>query len=1309
MTRCPGREQLERLLATSRADGAGEELERHVESCPSCQQVLESLTGQADWGPGLEDWPALGAGAAAVLPHPDTFLRELQQSPPRSRPAVDGYEILGELGRGGMGIVYLARQVRLNRRCALKMILAGAHANPEVAARFLAEAEAIARLQHPHIVQIHHVGEADGLPFIELEYVSGGSLDRQLDGVPWTPGRAARLAGQLASGVAEAHRLGIVHRDLKPGNVLLSADGAAKITDFGLAKALGTDSGLTRTDSVIGSPSYMAPEQAAGRARQVGPAADIYAIGAILYEVLTGRPPFRGATALETLEQVKAADPVSPSRLVPGLPRDLETICLKCLQKEPSQRYESSAELAEDLGRFQAGRPIRARRTSSPERAWRWCRRNPVVAGLAGGIALTLVLGTTVSTVLAIRADREARRAREEKARSDLRLYLAQMHLAHQAWREGRLDLVAQHLDQAIEFRRPEDRDPRGFEWYFLHRQCQLGRTLRGHEGTVRAVAFSPDGRVLASAGADKTIRLWDSVNERLLSTLRGHSDSVLAIAYSPDGRTLASGSADRTLRIWDADRGTLLRTCEGHTDWVRGVEFSPDGRTIASASNDKSIGLWDAATGRSIQIMHGHAKRVSSVAFGPDGRTLASASDDTTIRLWDVSTGRERRRLEGHGAVVSGVAYSSDGHTLASASYDETVRIWDTHSGHVQVLPGHKGAARDVAFSPDGQRLASAGNDGKVKVWQVATGELAQSLGGHARLIYRVAYSPDGRRIASASGDSTVKIRTADLDQASTNLRGHAGAVLGVAFSPDERTVASSGQDGTLRIWELATGRQLRTLRGHAGKVDAVAYSPDGSILASCGYDHTIKLWDADTGLELRTLHGHASMVGRVVFSPDGRRLASCGADRTVRLWDTATGREWHTLRGHDFGVLNVVFSPDGRNLASSDTHGTIKLWDAATGSLARTLHGHAGEPIFGVAYSPDGRDLVTAGGDRTLKVWDAATGLVLQTLTGHEDWIESLALSPDGRRIASASLDQTIRLWDCATGQELLVLSGPRSTASSLAFGRDGLTLACCWDDGILRLHEPAPMTGLDQAPREAWGLLEFLFARLHTAAAVRDRLHHDPTLDSGLRQVALSLAEPYEEHLIAQESEHAVQKRFQAGMLPSEMLASLTEDTTLSQQVRARARELSVQLPADPLGLNAASWQQVTRTDGEPAAYHRALRQAELACQLVPDDGEFLLTQGAAQYRTGDIGQAEATLMRADQILSIIVEPMEVPWAVLGLVYHRRGSLEEARKILERVSAIVDRPGWRPVVSQGLTFIRELQALEQDLAFPADPFEP
>ena len=314
---------------------------------------------------------------------------------------VPGYEITGELGRGGMGVVYQARHIRLNRPCALKMILAGAHASPEDVARFVTEAEAIARLQHPSIVQIRHIGDADGLPFLELEYVAGGSLDQQLDGTPWPTTRAARLAEQVALGIAEAHRQGIVHRDLKPSNVLLAADGTPKVGDFGLAKMLDSQAALTRSESVMGSPSYMAPEQAEGHAKEAGPAVDVYAVGAILYELLTGRPPFRGTTALETLEQVKTTEPVPPSRLVPGVPRDIETICLKCLQKEPGKRYETAQALGDDLRRFLDGRPILARRTSGVERAWRWCRRNRLVAGMTGIAAAAIIILAVGATIAA--------------------------------------------------------------------------------------------------------------------------------------------------------------------------------------------------------------------------------------------------------------------------------------------------------------------------------------------------------------------------------------------------------------------------------------------------------------------------------------------------------------------------------------------------------------------------------------------------------------------------------------------------------------------------------------------------------------------------------------------------------------------------------------------------------------------------------------------------------------------------------------------------------------------------------------------
>jgi hypothetical protein len=435
------------------------------------------------------------------------------------------------------------------------MILAGAHATPEAAARFLAEAAAIAKLQHPHIVQIHHIGEAGGLPFFELELVPGGSLDQKLDGTPWPPQRAALLAEQLARGIAAAHALGIVHRDLKPANVLLAADEAPKITDFGLAKAVGSESGLTRSEAILGSPSYMAPEQAGGKTKEAGPAADVYAVGAILYELLTGRPPFRGATILETLEQVKTVEPVPPSRLVPRLPRDIETIGLKCLQKDPAKRYESAAALAEDLRRYQAGEPIVARPVGWLERAWRWCRRNPVVAALAAGVAVLLVavLGllswlspflltagvVTLLVAVAIGSTLAAFRFRALSQALESNLYFTDIALADR-------ELSVDNLGRALKLLDDCPWGLRQWEWYYLDRLCRAEPVILRDQDAVNSVAFHPGGEQLAAGGRDGTVKIWDWRTRRVIRTIPAHRGLVSSVAFRPpDGRHLASVGAD--------------------------------------------------------------------------------------------------------------------------------------------------------------------------------------------------------------------------------------------------------------------------------------------------------------------------------------------------------------------------------------------------------------------------------------------------------------------------------------------------------------------------------------------------------------------------------------------------------------------------------------------------------------------------------------------------------------------------------------------------------------------------------------------
>ncbi len=582
---------------------------------------------------------------------------------------VSGYAILGELGRGGMGVVYQARHLQLNRVVALKMVLAGGHAGSQELARFLTEAEAVAALQHPNIVQVFDYGRQGELPYMALEFVNGGNLASRLhEGLP-RPLDAAWLVEQLARGMTAAHAKGIIHRDLKPQNVLLALpegktpEQAAltactpKLTDFGLAKKVENGSGLTQTGAVMGTPSYMAPEQAMAM-KDIGPAADVYALGAILYECLTGRPPFRGSTPLETLMQVISDEPAAVRQLQPNCPADLETICHKCLHKDTRKRYGSAAALAEDLRRFQAGEPIMARPVGWPERGWRWCLRHRAVASLLATVAATLLLGTTVATVLAVSASRQAQRAdraagaateekqkaetaadqahqdrdraETEKTRAEEQLrraewatYLNQLTLAQVEWDQGSPAKAWEHLERC-------QWDLRGWEHHYLTTRFNKN-TLRAHRLAVTSVAISPDGKRMVSASGDGTAKVWDLERGREILSLTGHTGALSSVAFRPDGKRIVSASYDKSVKVWDADSGAAIHSLVGHTGFVNSAAFSADGKRIVSASHDKTVKVWDAERGTEMLTLKGHTSNVTCAVFSAlariPARRLATAS----------------------------------------------------------------------------------------------------------------------------------------------------------------------------------------------------------------------------------------------------------------------------------------------------------------------------------------------------------------------------------------------------------------------------------------------------------------------------------------------------------------------------------------------------------------------------------------------------------------------------------------------------------------------------------------------------------
>ena len=524
-------------------------------------------------------------------------------------------------------------------------------------------------------------------------------------------------------------------------------------------------------------------------------------------------------------------------------------------------------------------------------------------------------------------------------------------------------------------------------------------QTLEGHSDWVRIVAFSPDGKQLASGSSDSTVRLWETATGALQQTLEGHSNAVTTVAFSPDGKQLASGSDDSTVRLWETATGALQYTLEGHSDWVRTVEFSPDGKQLASGSDDSTVRLWETAKGALQHTLEGHSNAVMTVAFSPDGKQLASGSDDSTVRLWETATGALQQTLEGHSNAVTTVAFSPDGKQLASGSDDSTVRLWETATGALQhTLEGHSGWVTTVAFSPDGKQLASGSDDSTVRLWETATGALQYTLEGHSDWVRTVAFSPDGKQLASGSSDSTVRLWETAKGALQHTLEGHSNAVMTVAFSPDGKQLASGSDDSTVRLWETAKGALPQTLQGHSNAVTTVAFSPDGKQLASGSDDSTVRLWETAKGALQHTLEGHSNAVMTVAFSPDGKQLASGSGDSTVRLWETATGALQHTLEGHSDWVTTVAFSPDGKQLASGSDDSTVRLWETATGALQHTIEGHSGW-VRTVAFSPDGKQLASGSSDSTVRLWETATGIPLRMFDINN--VSELAIAADGSYI--------------------------------------------------------------------------------------------------------------------------------------------------------------------------------------------------------------------------------------------------------------------------------------------------------------------
>jgi WD40 repeat protein len=961
----------------------------------------------------------------------------------------------------------------------------------ETLVRFRREAEAAASLDHPNILPIYEVSEReDGLPFFSMKFAAGGSL---LDAAPALrndPQRSAALMAKVARAVHYAHSCGILHRDLKPGNILLDGRGEPLVSDFGLAKLSEPDCNLTQSVVTMGSPNYMAPEQAAGHSREATTAVDVYSLGAILYELLTGRPPFQAESTAKTIRLVLETDPISPVVHNPSAPPDLATICLKCLEKEPARRYASAELLAEELDRFCRGQPILARPVGWAERSWRWCRREPALAGLAAALVVVFITGFAgvvrewrgevsqreFAQQENQRAQRAVTRLEIERAESLLETGDSSRGLAHLArlLRQQPMNhVVAERLMSALTYRSfclPVAALRHGKALNSLTGQ-QKEWSFRSeffpffYSGSLVMANFSPDSWRIVTASEDGTAHLWNALTGESLGEPMRHEAEVLWAQFSGDGQRIVTASVDGSARIWRADTSQLTAPPLQHGDIVHFATFSPDGQKVVTASRDNTVRIWNAQTGQPIGLPLIHPQAVYSACFSPDGSRILTADESDHARLWDARTGTAiaaADHVDFFKEPAPSPQFNPSGEQVVTFRRHQAFLRNPRSEMVVFARLQHDSSVTSATYSPDGQRIATVSADSTARIWDAGTGEASISPLRHDWVVFMAHFSSDGKRIVTGSSDKSARLWNARTGQPLTEPMRHDHAVLLAKIGAGGRRVITVSETDTAWLWDVRLLQPLAVLRWLQSPPVAGRFSPNGRQVMVLDEANAVRVWNAQSGLAQTKTMEHPHRESRIIkdaqFSPDGRRLVTAaetvaatpsGYGGEAQVWDASTGEPI----GRPLAGLSITqrarFSPDGTKLVTSSGDGFIRVWDVESGEqqLQWQNAGTVGLEQVAVEFSPNGKMIATSSPGGTVQIWDAATGRPLGKPLQHADDVFWLVFDRAGQRLATASKDKTARIWSLQTGQMLtppLVHADQLHDHNSVTFSPDGSRLA-------------------------------------------------------------------------------------------------------------------------------------------------------------------------------------------------------------------------------------------------------------------------